>query len=108
MKIRTLISSTLLAAGLGLGITAPVQAHDSVLSLWRLDRDYHPYDHHDRYYYGDRHHHKHFRKHSKRHHKRHHDHYAWRHHDDGRHDRHHDDRRRGHDRHDGHGGYRRH
>jgi hypothetical protein len=94
MKTRSLISSSLLAAALGLGINAPAQAHDSVFSLWRLDRDYYPHVHHDRYYGGD-HHHRHYKKHWKRHH--------WRGHDGDRHGW-----RRDHDRHGGHDRDRRH
>ncbi len=95
MKIRSLISSTLLAASLGLGITAPVQAHDSGFSLWRLDYvGHYPRIHHG-WYSGDHHQHRHFRKPLNWHH--------WRDHDDDRHDR-----GRDHDGYDGHDGHRGH
>jgi len=95
MKIRSLITSTLLAAGLGLGITAPAQAHDSSFSLWRLyDYGHYPRIYHG-WYSGDRRHHRHFREHSNW--------YHWRDHDDDRHDR-----GRDHDGYDGHDGHRGH
>lgn len=100
MKIRTLVTSTLLAAGLGIGLSAPAQAHDSFYSLWWLDHDHHPRQHHDRHY-DDYRHHGTFRKHVRKHHRRDHDRYAWHHDDDRRHDRRHRDR--DHDRYDDHG-----
>ncbi|MGB5539407.1 MAG: hypothetical protein WBO37_04915 [Gammaproteobacteria bacterium] len=91
MKIRSLISSTLLAASLGLGINAPAQAEHGKFSQ-RL------YDRHDSCPIHDRH-----RHHGKHNHHR----YlktnwrlrSWRHHDNDGHDRRHDGRGRDYDRH---------
>lgn len=92
MKTRSIISSTLLAACLGLGLSAPAQAHKGDVSLgWLDDGYYYPYVRHNRYY-GDHNHHKYYKKNQKRH--------FWRHHDDDRHDWRHNDQRRDYDRHD--------
>ncbi|MEZ5540506.1 MAG: hypothetical protein R3F42_00480 [Pseudomonadota bacterium] len=94
MKIRAFVSSTLLAAALGLGSSTPAQAHDSFVSLWWLDHDHHlPRAHHSGYY-DDHGHGRYYRR-------------FWDHHNVDRHDgrrererRH--DRERDYDRHDGH------
>jgi len=85
MKIRLLIGSTLLAAGLAVGSSTPVQAHESVLLLRLYDVDgYYPGHYLNRYHDG-RYYHSRGVKSLRRHH--------WRHHDTNRHGGHHHDRR---------------
>jgi hypothetical protein len=84
MKIRLLISSSLLAAGLGLGSSTPAVAHEGIMLLRLYDLDgYYPGHYRDRYY-DDRHYHTEKHKPLRRHH--------WRHHDNDRHGGHHHDR----------------
>ncbi|HUT40845.1 MAG TPA: hypothetical protein VM011_05825 [Gammaproteobacteria bacterium] len=91
MKIRSLISSTLLAASLGLGINAPAQADHGKFSQRLHDRhDSCPIHNRDRHYGKDTRHRNlkaFWRQHD------------WRRHDSDGHDRRHDGRGRDYDRH---------
>jgi len=107
MKIRSLVSSTLLAASLGLGINAPAQADHGIYSSRFYDRDdYCPVHLHDRHY-GKHHKHRYLKNYWSRHDWRRHDDRGRRHHDNDDRGRRHDDRGRDHARYDDHDGYRR-
>jgi len=101
MKFRSLISSSLLAACLGFGISAPAQAHDDV-TVWLYDwGNHHPGRFLNGYYVEHR-----YQKFPARSWKWHHRRGYW---DDHRDRRHHDGDRydRGHGRHDDHDGHHR-